>query len=189
MPKFCSIDGCERPYRCTGYCSLHYQRFLKHGDPLYEPPSRVERFWAKVDRRASHECWEWQGQRLPNGYGVAHRTPGNKTTAHRVAWEIANGPIPTELHICHRCDNRPCVNPAHLFLGTRADNMDDMKAKGRSSRGARQWSTRLTDADVVRIRRLGTARDLSQREIAQRFGISQAEVSNIVRRKRWQHVA
>lgn len=85
-------------------------------------------------------CWEFTGYRMPNGYGkigLGSREDGNDL-AHRVAWRLANGPIPAGMDICHRCDNPPCCNPAHLFLGTRLDNMSDMSRKGR------HWNQRKT---------------------------------------------
>jgi hypothetical protein len=122
------------------------------------------------------------------GYGLAHYDRGKKTTAHRVAWAIHTGELPpSDLQVCHRCDNPPCVNPDHLFLGTRAENMADMVAKGRSARGERAWMSPLTEADVLEIVRLSDT-DLSQREIGERFGITQSSVAQIVHGKSWGHV-
>lgn len=88
----------------------------------------ADRFWAKVDR--SGECWTWTASAHSFGYGrfgIGRRV----FTAHRVAWELVNGPVPGGLHVCHRCDNPPCVRPDHLFLGTAKENLRDMIAKGR----------------------------------------------------------
>src|SRR5581483_2912402 len=94
------------------------------------------RFWAKASIRSGDGCWEWKGKGSGNGYGgfYAH---GKHRLAHRVAWELRNGVIPDGMHVLHHCDNRRCVNPAHLFLGTHNDNMADMCAKGRQAKGDR----------------------------------------------------
>ena len=89
------------------------------------------RFWSKVDR--SGDCWEWMAYRLPKGYGTMRIANRRKGLAHRISWEIHFGPIPTGMHVLHKCDNPPCVNPDHLMLGTAADNIHDMVDKGRHS--------------------------------------------------------
>lgn len=89
------------------------------------------RFWAKVDR--TDDCWTWTAATTGSGYGrFGHQNArGGWVAAHRFAYELANGPIPDGMFVCHKCDNPPCVNPSHLFLGTHQDNMRDMDAKGR----------------------------------------------------------
>jgi hypothetical protein len=90
-----------------------------------------ERFWAKVERRGIDECWPWKATRR-NGYGrLSAARSGGLQGAHRIAWSLANGEIPAGLKILHHCDNPPCCNPQHLFLGTQADNVHDMFRKGR----------------------------------------------------------
>ena len=95
-----------------------------------------ERFWARVQK--GDGCWIYGGAKLPKeigGYGwVSYK--GKRIGAHRLAWMLTNGPIPPGMEVCHSCDNGPCCNPAHLFLGTHAENMGDCKAKGRSRNGA-----------------------------------------------------
>jgi hypothetical protein len=115
----------------------------------------AERFWHHVRKCALDGCWEWHGA-IARGYG--HISEGGRRgrarSAHRVSWELHHGPIPSSLYICHRWDNRRCVRPDHLFLGTHADNMRDMLAKGRHipHLGEVNGRAKLTRADVVAIR-------------------------------------
>lgn len=107
------------------------QRLYLHGhNRRIQRPTTTDRFWAKVKK--SDACWEWQGGRLPHGYGriVISRKEG-AVRAHRFSWELHFGPIPDGMVICHRCDNPPCVRPDHLFVGTQSDNMRDCVNKGR----------------------------------------------------------
>lgn len=127
-------------------------------------------------------CWEYQGQRDPKGYGRISFY-GVKRLAHRMSWTLRYGD-PGDLCVLHHCDNPPCVNPAHLFLGTVADNNADMMAKGRVSHagagsGEDHPLCRLSDADVAEIRR-AVAAGATQRETATRFGVTQSHVWRLV---------
>lgn len=139
------------------------------------------RFWRKVDKRDG--CWQWTGARLKTGYGsirVDHRA----VRAHRVAYELTKGPIPQGLHLMHLCDNRLCCNPDHLLPGTRAENMQDAKRKGRHAHGERHGHSKLTTADIAFIR-AAHAGGATGRSIARRFGVTEGAISNIVNLKRW----
>lgn len=138
-----------------------------------------ERFQAKVDQGGPDDCWEWTGYKVPKGYGMIQEGArgGKPLNVHRVAYELAFGPIPKGKMVCHNCDNRGCCNPAHLFLGTALDNSIDMVQKGRSS-------GKLTWADIHEIRRLHSSGEKGI-ALAERFGVTPSNISQIVRGKTW----
>jgi hypothetical protein len=175
-----------------------------------QQPPLASRFWAKVDKHGpvpQHvpglgECWAWTAAIRGDGYGVIS-VDGVVMAAHRVSWALTHGPIPTGLWVLHKCDNRTCVRPAHLFLGTRRDNTDDAIAKGRVATGARtihgthpervrrgekhHWA-RITADDVVQIRRrIGSGE--TQAAIAREYGLHQTGVRKIALRLTWKHIA
>lgn len=135
-------------------------------------------------------CLEWRGARDTERGGYGHlRVRGRTFKAHRWAWFLAHGAHAIGM-VLHRCDNPPCCNPDHLFVGTAADNARDMAAKGRSEphRGEANGNALLTVGDVVEIRARYAA-GVSQRALAREFGVSRGAVENVVRRKNWAHVA
>ena len=164
-------------------------------------PKSVAIFWSHVERRDDECCWEWSGS-LTRGYGQI----GSLTTtflAHRFSYAMHNGPVPSGMCVLHRCDNRACVNPAHLFLGTIADNNADAVAKGRArvgfpgairphtilrGRANRGAMTSLDDAGAFAIRSLAAMNAGTHREIAKEFGVSRWLVWAIANGKKWKHV-
>ena len=134
-------------------------------------------------------CWEWQGPLNHHGYGLIRTRSDNRTRFHRRSFEIAYGPIPTGMIVCHRCDNPACFRPDHLFLGTQRDNMHDMAAKGRKPKPVilpmNAPGRKLDTERVAELRRLYGTGEYTQHQLAAHFGISQSQVSNIVRGWHW----
>lgn len=143
----------------------------------------------RLDKSGGMEaCWPWLGGTNGNGYGVIGAGGDSKITGmlyvHRVAWELEYGPLPDGMHVCHRCDNRPCCNPLHLFPGTPKINAEDRTAKDRGTYGTRQPGAKLTDEIVARIR----ASSNNQYDLAQELGVSQSLISVVRNRKVWRHI-
>ena len=142
----------------------------------------VERFWTKVDKRGPDECWSWLAYVGEKGYGQI-KADGNRKMlrAHRVSWELNIGPIPDGLCVCHHCDNPPCVNPAHLFVGTYGDNNRDAYRKGRKvpptpdNRGELNGQAKLTEAHVHKI----LVSTETQRGLAYRHNVSWRQLGRI----------
>lgn len=145
----------------------------------------ADRLWAKTNKLGPDECWEWQGWRHPKGHGQIGRGTRQDGLAytHIVAWEVTNGPVPNGSYVCHRCDNPPCVNPNHLFLGTPADNTHDMIKKRRHSYGEKH-ARKLSERDVIEVRRLLT-KGMTQQAVANRFSVSRSLIGQIGQFHRW----
>ncbi len=147
-----------------------------------------ERFWGRIEKGPG--CWLWTGHVNTRGYGQVSFDGNKSTRVHRVAWQLANGPIPDGMCVCHRCDVRTCVNPDHLFLGTHAENMADMARKGRTSRhgvrnrGSGNGQSILKESDVLEIRRL-RANGTSGTDLAFIYSVSQTAICSIVKRRAW----
>lgn len=138
----------------------------------------MKRFWNKVDIRSQYECWEWLGAKW-KGYGTFWME-GKLCRAHRIAWILKYGAISHDAVICHQCDNPGCVNPAHLFVGTQSENIQDSVSKGRwiqARAGQDHHAAKVSDENVKFARHLYFAERRTQREIAAFFGVTQPTVS------------
>lgn len=182
--KLCEC-GCGQPAR---------NRFRQGHNSKQPLRTMEERFWQYVQK--TDGCWLWTGATRDFGYGVINMGGhnGKAERAHRASWMIHNGPIPKGLFVCHHCDVPACVNPAHLFLGTSADNNHDMQRKGRYDRvkrpkGEKHWKANLTEKIVLEIRTKYAESKTTFGELGRQYGIGHKAVWDIVHYKIWKHVA
>jgi hypothetical protein len=196
--KSCSIENCENKHSGKGFCNKHYQKNKKYGDPLAGKHSQSKAGSKEYIYENSeidiNDCWLWKKYKNNKGYG--HPSfKGKLILAHRLSYLTFVGEIPNNLHVLHNCDNPSCVNPKHLFLGDQEDNMKDMVNKNRQSKGEAHGRSKLVQKEVNEIRTLWSAElaerakgkgiQLTQRELAKRFEISQIQISYILNNKRW----
>jgi hypothetical protein len=142
------------------------------------------RFWSKVACSSPDSCWLWQGAATTTGYAQI-KWNGKHALVHRLAYELAYGPIPAGLLIRHSCDTRLCCNPRHLLLGTHQDNTNDRVSRNRSAHGERHASAKLSASDVMAIRELYARGNVRQIDLARQFGVGQAQISSIIRYEKW----
>ena len=203
MPITIICAYCGRPFFAKPYIALRPRACcseicacaIKTTDP-------IKRFWSKVDKRGPDECWPWLAGKGKDGYGSFTAASRKTIGAHCFAYILAHGPIPKRLQVLHSCDNPPCCNPAHLWLGTALDNNRDSATKRRRAygerhgshvhpervaRGERNGNARLKTADILHIREM-CQQGMTETKIAHLFNISQGVVSRIILRKSWKHI-
>lgn len=159
---------------------------------LREDVQTASRIWSKVTAGDSAQCWPWQGAKSAPRRGLAYgkiAVDGVTHYVHRVVWAMTYGPVPDGMRVLHTCDNPPCCNPAHLFLGTHADNMRDREAKGRHNapRGSGHAEAKLTEEAVATIR-LRCRNGERQNRLAAEFGVTPFAICAIVNYRSWKHV-
>jgi hypothetical protein len=195
--KTCPVCGIRfycRPSRktpCTNSTCSNYRPPHGQATPF------DERLWSRILCNLGTGCWEWQGA-LQGGYGIigiggAYHSGNGNVRVHRHMWERFKGPIPKGLFVCHTCDNPRCCRPGHLFLGTCAENLKDMTAKGRrrngTSPGEANSHARLTEADVFAIReRLKTRTVGMVAVLAREYGISYPTMNSLANGQTWRHL-
>lgn len=149
------------------------------------------RFWEKVKRGPG--CWPWQGTISAGRYGVLGRVGGGNIYAHRLSYELTNGPIPDGLQVMHTCDNPPCVNPAHLMVGSQRDNVADMCAKGRgryrAHRGEQNGRAVLNATAAREIRDYHATGDWTIADLARLYSVGETTIRSIVQGRRWRVVS
>ncbi len=149
---------------------------------------RLFDFWARVDKSGGpNACWPWQGAPSGHGYGAFRNGKGRRYRAHRLAWANTYGGWPTGFLCLHRCDNKMCCNPLHLFTGTQQDNMLDMAQKDRHVRGTRQPFSKLKESDIPKIRQL-RKNGLSGAKIGKLFSVCDVTIYAILNNKTWKHL-
>ncbi len=143
----------------------------------------IDRFWSKVAK--TDNCWIWLGGKFTTGYGL-FKLKGKNRYAHRIAWEITNG-SPEDAFLCHKCDNRMCVNPGHIFLGTQADNVKDCINKGRRryTNGSKHGMAKLNEYHIRDIRLRYETGEITQLELATEYCVSFQHISDIINKKKW----
>ena len=187
--RICQIEGCDKPHGARGYCAMHDARIRRHGDPHAGQTHAAPeiRFWRYVDKTGG--CWIFRqygevnyGRFKPGGRGV------KTVLAHRYSYEIHHGPIPDGMVVMHSCDNRACVNPEHLSLGTYKENTAQMTERGRHPRPGRKGEAspqaKLDEAAVRHIR----SSSESHAALSRQFGCRPETIRSIRIGRTWSHV-
>lgn len=147
-----------------------------------------ERFWLRVKK--SKSCWEWQGRVGKLGYARIRRTDRSRVFVHRLSYEMHHGPVPEGLLVLHTCDNRRCVNPKHLYVGTHQDNTDDMFRRGRANKaqGERHGNAKLSDAEARRLVDMFRAGEATVAQLAVRYNLHPVHVDGVIKGRRRKHL-
>jgi len=188
--KSCTINGCEKKYRTKGYCSMHYTRFSKYGDPnvaLKTPHGEQLDFFYKAIKIETDECIEWPYPKRPSGYAYVYYK-GKPVGVHRLALKLSKGePLEGKqlaLHTAGICHNRACFNPRHLRWGSSKENQMDRVLDGTRNRGVSHPTAKLTEAQVLAIR----ADSRIYKIISAEYSIGVATVGRIKNKRLWQHI-
>lgn len=157
----------------------------------YKGKTIEERFWDKVNILGKNDCWEWKAFVHPSGYGMFAINRQMKL-AHRISWEFTFGEIPNGMCVLHKCDNRKCENPYHLFLGTYLDNAQDRDNKGRAkipcNIGERHGNSKLTNEKVIKARSLFSTGEYTYTDLAIRFDVARQTITKAIQGENWSHV-
>ena len=193
LQKKCCVQGCNGQTKCRSMCNMHYQRMYYHGRMMGR--KRINMRGKSIQYRLMNKrmvdpitsCWNWTGSKNGWGYGIMRFSGKTRIVSRVSASEYLGFNLNSNLCVCHKCDNRKCFNPDHLFIGTNADNMRDKKIKGRS-RGSKCSAAKLIETDIVTIKKF-LKNGMKNIEIANIFGINARTISAIKLRQSWKHIA
>lgn len=188
LPDICSVSGCNGARRRLGFCHKHYYRYHRHGstDATIIVGDDKRRLLNNC-KKSDSGCWEWQKSKY-SGYGKTF-IKGKGKQAHRASWEIFVGDIPKGMQVNHKCHNRSCINPDHLYIGTQKENMKDMYDAGRDvkKKGSENGASKLDESKVRIIKNmLSSGNKISA--ISKKFGVSESCIRFIKQDKTWRHV-
>lgn len=194
MSVLCIVNGCaKRRHYSTGYCPKHYQRIKRLGS--VDEPCRLsdaQRLVALFTPEPFSGCWLWTGATDEYGYGQLSRHVNKKRInlkAHRFSYQLHKGPIPDGLKILHSCDTPLCINPAHLRAGTDKENKADSIARGRHAFGEKLGRAKLTEDQVLEMRRIYASRHrVNKSALARQYNISHSVVRAVTSGKTWRHL-
>lgn len=191
----CRVPYCPRRHKARGYCNKHYQRVKSHNDPYVLGRrwngSPEDRFWDRVDKTPGYgpngDCWLWTGSCVESGHGRVKRE-GKLILTHRYSYKITHGLYPEPCGL-HTCDVPSCVNPSHIYAGTKQDNARDKMVRGRcnSPKGSQVRVSKLKEMDIPVVRTL-LSQGHSYRAVAQRFGVSSTSIRWIATGRTWKEV-
>lgn len=193
--RSCKFDGCEEPVKGKkiGLCAGHSTQFYLKRDltPIFRGTDE-EKFLSNVVRgKSEYDCWDWRAAKaVRGGYGIMSFS-GKPMRANRISWIVFRGEIPDGMQVCHACDNPPCCNPEHLFLGSAKENAADMISKGRQkpTRGTDHPMSKLSGDQVGEIVVKGIVDKIGTRELGRQYGVSYETVAWILKGKRYAPVS
>ncbi len=184
--RLCSVDGCGAKYLARGYCQNHYMQLWRAGSPLVAPKEKEppQQYIIARTEKTDSGCWLWT-KSTHNGYGKTG-VDNRHRQAHVFSYEAFVGPVPKGMQVNHKCHNRACCNPEHLYAGTQKENVRDMFEAGRNRtlRGEESTSSKLKTEDVLFIR----ASPQSAKELRVQFGVSDSLIRAIRKYKTWAHI-
>lgn len=200
-PQECETEGCHRRAKHYGLCPVHHHREQRAQQVARDPENRIQNVatneerlrrigWAeRVVVPELGPCWEWAGLRDKRGYGRISVQGRKMRSAHRIAYQSWVGDLTSDQHVCHKCDNPPCMNPEHLFAGDHLANMRDAVSKKRHAYGERQGHHKLTEQQVREIRARYIPRRVSYAALGVEYGVSATAIRLAVIGRNWKHVA